>query len=287
MSDATLPADYERVLRHRGGWAWPDLRELAAYRDLLLLLVRRDFLARYRQTVLGPLWMVLTPLVMTFTFAVIFSGVAKLSTEGQSAPLFYFSGLLIWNFAAGVFASTAGVFLTHQELFKKVYFPRLILPLAGMCSQLIPFLIQLLTLALLVAVVIVGGGTVPELAPLRWLWLGPILLVVAMLAAGAGLLFASVTAKYRDLQHAQGFLVQIGLYLTPVIYPVSQLPAWAQSWVWLNPLAAPVEAGRWALLGTGTLAPGAIAASVLVAVAIFLAGVLVFRRTERTVTDYL
>jgi len=287
MSETTLPADYERVLRHRGGWAWPDWREVVAYRDLLLLLVRRDFLARYRQTVLGPLWMVLTPLVTTLVFAVIFSGVAKLSTEGTAAPLFYFAGLLVWNFAAGIFASTGGVFLTHQALFKKVYFPRLILPLAGVCSQLIPFLIQLLTFLLLYAVIHLRGGAVPELGLIRWLWLPPVLLVVAMLAAGVGLLFASITAKYRDLQHAQGFLVQIGLYLTPVIYPVSQLPAWAQSWAWLNPLAAPVEAGRWVLLGSGTLVPAAIVASTVLAAAVLLAGVLVFRRTERTVTDYL
>ena len=287
MGETTLPPEYERVLRPRAGWAWPDWREVVRYRDLLYLMVRRDFLARYKQTVLGPLWMVITPLVTTLTFAVIFSGVAKLSTEGQAAPLFYLGGLLLWNFVAGIFASTSGVFLTHQSLFRKVYFPRLILPLASVVSQMVPFLIQLGTFGLLVVVCELRGLPRPAWDLARWLWWPVILGVTGLLAAGCGLLYAALTAKYRDLQHAQGFLVQIALYLSPVIYPVSQLPVWAQPWAWLNPLAAPLEAFRWTLLGTGTLNPGALVGSTVLALLLGGLGVLVFRRTERTVTDYL
>jgi len=274
-------------IRPSASWWDVDWRGLAHYQDLLWLMVRRDFVSKYKQTVLGPAWMVIQPLATTLVFTVIFSRVAKLSTDGTPAPLFYLSGLLGWNLFAGILGGTGNVLQSNAGLFGKVYFPRLIVPLANSVSAIIPFGIQLLTFLVMLA--FYGGGVEePVGAPPVWVrvFLFPMCEVQVMVTGlGLGLLFSALTAVYRDLQHVQGFIIQILMYLTPVIYPLSQFP---EHWRWIpqiNPLSVPVEGIRMAFLGTGCLEFTPIALSWGLSLGLLFTGFAFFNRTEKDYID--
>src|SRR5262249_42651558 len=220
-----LPADYELVIRPTRGWFALDLAEVWRYRDLLLLLVHRDFVARYKQTVLGPAWFVLQPLLMTVVFSVIFGNIAKIPTDGLPPMLFYLAGLLGWNYFAQTFQSTSGTLVVNAGLFGKAYFPRLIVPLSAVISSFFAFVLQLATL---LAIWIYfnlftnAGGQFGFSVGIVWFPL--VLLQVAALSLGVGLWLSALTAKYRDLAFLSAFVIQIWMYATPVIYPLSQIP---------------------------------------------------------------
>jgi homopolymeric O-antigen transport system permease protein len=284
----TIPqeSDFAIRIRPNQGWLRIDLRAIWEFRDLLALLVRRDFVARYQQTVLGPAWAIVQPLVMTIVFTLVFGRFAGISTDGLPPILFYLCSLLTWNYHAQTLQLTAGTFTTNAELFGKVYFPRLIVPLSIALSNLIGFLIQAAMFGLFwcyykfftAAGASFGADARALLFPL-------LLLHTAAVSVGSGLLIASCTAKYRDLQHVLPLVVQVWLYLTPVIYPLSKVPVRWQSAVALNPLAPLVEMTRYLLLGHGEVHPGQYIYSVGISVLLFIAGVMIFQRTERTFID--
>lgn len=268
------------VIRPGKAWRLPNLREIWSFRDLLLLLIRRDFTLRYRQTILGPIWLLLQPLALTGIFTLIFKAFALLPTGGRPAVLFYFSALIGWSYAAQIVASTAGVFINNASLFAKVWFPRLVMPLAAACSGLFAVALQLaLFAALLVATGEPGPGG-------RVLLFPALLALTAMLALGVGLLIASTTARYRDLSIATPFLLQLWLFASPIIYAFDTVPReWRTAYALLNPLAPLIEGIRWSLIGSGTLDPLLLAAAAVEAAALFLAGTVLFQRVERTVVD--
>lgn len=280
------PAEFKIHIRPNQSWLGVDVRALWEFRDLLTLLVRRDFVARYQQTALGPAWALLQPLIMTLVFTVVFGKFAGISTDGLPPTLFYLCGLLAWNYHAQSFQLTAGTFSTNAQLFGKVYFPRLIVPLSGTFSSLISFAIQAAMFGafwIYYKFFTAAGGSFS--IDLWVLFLPLVLLQVAAVSLGAGLLIASCTAKYRDLQHALPLIVQVWLYLTPIIYPLSKVP---ERWQWavsLNPLAPPVEMTRYLLLGQGEVHPDQYLLSVALSVALLLAGIMIFQRTERTFID--
>ncbi len=279
------PTKTEIRIRAATSWWEVDWGGLRHYQDLLWLMVRRDFVSKYKQTVLGPAWMVVQPLATTLVFTIIFGRVAKLSTDGAPAPLFYLAGLLGWNLFAGILAGTGNVLQANAGLFGKVYFPRLIVPLANTVSALIPFAIQWVTF--LVMLTWYGGAGAEAGSGWGWrLVLFPVcLLQILLTGLGVGLLLSATTAVYRDLQHLQGFLIQIWMYLTPVIYPLSQFP---EEWRWiahLNPLSVPVEGMRAALLGTGSPAGAAMAASWALSAGLLFMGFVWFNRTEKNYID--
>jgi lipopolysaccharide transport system permease protein len=248
--------------------------------------VQRDFIARYKQTVLGPLWHLFQPLVTTIVFTAVFSHVAALPTDGLPPTLFYLCGLLAWNYFAQTFNSTSGTLVANAGLFGKVYFPRLIVPLAGAVSNGISFLIQLVTFF---AVLIMYRLSHPEttVAP-RWEALVLLPLVLLQLAAfslGVGLWLAALTAKFRDFSVLAGFLIQIWLYVTPVILPLTKVPPEWHMYVALNPVTMPVETFRYLLLGTGWINPTLIGASLLATIVSLVSGILVFQRVEKTFVD--
>ncbi|GHB95378.1 ABC transporter permease [Cerasicoccus arenae] len=259
-------------------------KELSGYRDLLLLIIRRDFVARYQQTILGPAWAIVQPLATSLVFTVIFGKVAKIPTDGAPPFLFYLTGMLFWQLFSGSVLAGGNSLQNNASLFNKVYFPRIIPSLGTQISQLIPFTIQLLIYA--------GFGiwyfTGSETAVFHWqrlLWFPFLLILVITLSLGISLGFSAITAKYRDLQHALGFLVQLGLYATPVIYPVSSI---AEQWrwmVWLNPMAAPISTAKWMLLDAGS-APGiplifsTVATGIILVIALYF-----FQRVQRTFID--
>lgn len=278
-------APFERVLRPRGAWWRLDWRRLWQHRDLLVLLVRRDFVARYQQTILGPAWFILQPLIATGAFTLVFNRGLGTSTDGIApAFLFYQCGLLVWGYFSVVLGTAGNTFQANAAVFTKVYFPRLIAPLAVAIGGLAPFGLQLLVFALCYAPFAVGAeGWRPDLLMLALLPLW--LLQAAAFALGLSLLTSALSAKYRDLQHALPFLIQLGLFVTPVIYPLSQLGAGARWLAALNPLTPAVEAFRVAFFGTGTLTPGLVAVSLAGTALALAAGLFAFQRAERTFAD--
>jgi lipopolysaccharide transport system permease protein len=275
------------VIRPTQGWAWFSWRELHAYRDLLWLLAWRDIVARYKQTILGPLWYIVQPVLTTVVFVVIFSRVARIPTNGVPSSLFYLCGLLPWNFLSQTFQSTANTFLVNANIFGKVYFPRLIVPLSGTISNLVAMAIQLGTFFLVYAIEKFGprSGTFNITASV---WLLPLVFAqVGLLSLGVGLWIASLAAKFRDFAVLSTFLLQLWMYATPVVFPLTRVPA---RWYWLaaiNPMTFPLEAMRQMLLGAGTPTVSLFAISIGMTLLIAAGGVLIFQRVEKNFVDVI
>jgi lipopolysaccharide transport system permease protein len=281
-----IPTDYELVIQPTRGWFTLNLVEVWRYRDLLVLLVHRDFVAKYKQTILGPAWFVLQPLITTVVFSIIFGEIAQIPTDSLPPILFYLAGLLGWNYFAQTFQSTSSALVSNVGLFGKVYFPRLVVPLSAVISNFFAFALQLATLLavwIYFKLFTAASGLFGLSAGIVWLPL--LLLQIAALSLGVGLWLSALTAKYRDFTFLTGFIIQIWMYATPVIYPLSQIP---EKWRWvavLNPMAMPVEAIKVMFLGQGTVIPAYMALSVGVTVLLLLSGVLVFNKVEKTFVD--
>ena len=279
-------SDSETIIEPTTSWFHVPWREIVQYRDLLFLLVRRDFVAQYKQTILGPLWFVIQPLLTTVVFTVIFSSVAKIPTDKLPPMLFYLCGMLGWNYFARCMGGTSSTFVGNAGLFGKVYFPRLVVPLSVVLSQLISFAIQLVTFLgfwVWFKLFTAGGATFHATSLLFALPL--LLLQTAAIGLGVGLWMSSLTAKYRDFGNLAAFLTQLWMYATPVVYPLSMLP---ERWRWvasLNPMTGIIEAYRYAFLGTGTVEPVYLAASAGTTVIVLLTGIVFFSRVERTFVD--
>lgn len=284
--NASLPASRETVIRATRGWRVVDWRELYAYRDLLGLLVWRDFVARYKQTLLGPLWHLFQPIATTIIFTAVFSQVAELPTDGLPPTLFYLCGLLAWNYFSQTFNSTSSTLVANAGLFGKVYFPRLVVPLAGLVSNLISFVLQLA--GFLVILVLYRASHPGATCGPRWSALVFLPLVVLQLAAfslGIGLWLAALTAKFRDFAVLTGFILQLWMYVTPVILPLTRVPSHWHLIVAANPVTMPVECFRYFLLGTGWMNTPLLIMSIVVTFLTLLSGLLVFQRVERTFID--
>ena len=278
-------ADFEVTLRPNTGWFQLDVKEIWQYRDLLSLLVWRDFVAKYKQTILGPLWFIIQPLMMSLVFTVVFGNVARLSTDGLPKLLFYLCGQLGWNYFAQNFSASSGTLVNNAGLFSKVYFPRLVVPLSTLVSNLFTFFIQAATFLAFFAYykyfLHIGGFGMDW----RVVFLPLLVLQSAALSLGIGLLMSALTAKYRDLVHLSPLLIQLWMYATPVIIPLSEFP---QKWRWvvaLNPMTSIVESFRLVLLGTGTVQPLYLAFSVAFTVLFLVIGVLLFGKVEKTFVD--
>lgn len=280
------PPDYEIHIEARTGWLRVDWREFWEYRDLLFVLVRRDFLAKYKQTVLGPLWFIVQPLLNTLVFTIVFNKVAGIATDGIPPLLFYLCALLPWGYFAQNVTTGAATFTTNAHLFGKVYFPRLIVPVSSVISNLFALGLQFVVFFVFAAWFGLRGDAV-YFGPAILLSL-PLLLITAALSLGLSLLISSSTAKYRDLSHLTPILVQLWMFATPVIYPLSKLTGGDGNWAWIawmNPMAPVVEGFRYSLLGRGTWQGAMLGVSAIASVIILLLGIVAFGRAERTVTD--
>jgi lipopolysaccharide transport system permease protein len=277
---------HEYTIERSSTWLHVPWREIIQYRDLLFLLVRRDFISRYKQTILGPLWFILQPLLTTVVFTVIFGKVAKIPTDGLPLVLFYLCGMLGWSYFSQCMQGTSTTFVTNAALFGKVYFPRLVVPLSVVISNLAAFAIQLATFACfwLYYKFFTSASSHFALTPYL-LALPALLLQTAAIGLGVGLWMSALTAKYRDFVHLSGFLTQLWMYATPVVYPLS---LFSEKWRWviaLNPMTSIVESFKYAFLGAGTINAAYLATSVGMTVVLLVTGVLVFSRTERTFID--
>ena len=274
------------IIQPTSSWFRVPWRELVQYRDLLFLLVRRDFVSRYKQTILGPLWFVLQPLLTTVVFTVIFGNFAKIPTDGLPPILFYLCGMLAWGYFAQCMGGTSTTFVANTNLFGKVYFPRLVIPIAVVLSNLIAFGIQLATFLcfwLWFKFFTFAGANFHA----TWLLLVlPVLLIqTAAISLGVGLWLSALTAKYRDFVHLASFLTQLWMYATPVVYPLSQVPVKWRGVIAANPMTGVVEAYRYAFLGAGTIEPVYMAISAGTTLIVLLTGIVYFSRVERTFVD--
>lgn len=260
------------------------LKDVWNYRDLLWLLVRRDFVSFYKQTIFGPLWFFIQPVFTTIIFTIIFSKMAGISTNGAPAPLFYMAGNVAWSYFADGLNKTSTVFRDNVNIFGKVYFPRLIMPLSIIFSNLVKFGVQFILFILLMAYYLFTGNN--NIQPNWYILLFPVvMLLMAILSLGIGLIITALTTKYRDLVFLVTFGVQLLMYATPVIYPLSAASVKYRTLIACNPLSGLIETFRYGFLGTGQFYPGAFAYSVISSIIIFLIGLVIFNRVEKNFVD--
>lgn len=276
----------EIVIEATHGFRFVKWRDLVAYRDLLWLLVWRDFASKYKQTLLGPLWHIFQPLLTTIVFSVVFGQIAKLDTDDLPPTLFYLCGLLAWNYFSQTFNSTSTTLTTNAGLFGKVYFPRLIVPLSGVLSNCFSFLIQFVSF-FVVLILYRLSHPAATYGP-RWeaiVFLPLVLLQLAAFSLGAGLWLAALTAKFRDFSVLSSFLIQLWMYVTPIILPLNKVPPQYHLYVALNPVTMPVECFRYLLLGNGWINPSLIFVSVAATGVTLISGLLIFQRIEKSFVD--
>jgi lipopolysaccharide transport system permease protein len=260
------------------------LGEVWKYRDLLWLFVKRDFVSQYKQTVLGPLWHVIQPLFTTIMFLLIFGRIANIPTDGISPILFYMSGITIWNYFAACLTSTSSTFLANSAIFGKVYFPRLVLPLSIIISNIVRFGIQFGLL--LVLMIWFQFHNFPIKFNINWIWIPELVLLMAGISLGLGIIISSLTTKYRDLIILLGFAVQLGMYATPIAYPLSFLQHKGYGkFIALNPLCPIVECFRYCLFGKGTFTTASLLYSISFMIVVLLFGSIIFNKVEKNFMD--
>ena len=278
--------ELEVRIRPNKALALVDFGELWRYRDLLSVLVWRDFATKYKQTLLGPIWFLLQPILPTIVFTLVFGRVAKLSTDGLPPFLFYLCNQIAWGYFSNNFGSISNSLLSNMNMFSKVYFPRIVVPLSTLVSSLVTLGIQLLLFSGFYVYYKFGTAVGATLHPEATMLLLPfVVLQLAAMSLGFGLWMAALTAKYRDLQQLSGVIIQLWMYGSAVVFPLSQIPEKYQPLVLANPVTFATEASRYCLLGEGTLSWGAGLYSVGVTVLILLSGLWIFNRTARTYVD--
>lgn len=271
------------IIRPKRGLFDINLKEIWTYRDLIVLFVRRDFVSRYKQTILGPLWFILNPLISTFMYTLVFAGIANISTEGVPPQLFYISGIVAWSYFAACLNGTSSTFISNAGIFGKVYFPRLVSPISVIISSMVQLVIQFL---LLIAIMLYYKLTGYEIQMnLKVLYLPLLIMIIAMMGLGFGIIFSALTTKYRDLSNLMTFGVQLWMYITPVIYPSSSVPEKYSVFVFINPVAPLVEAFKYGLIGAGEFNPGRLMYSIVFTFFLLLIGVILFNRTEQNFMD--
>ena len=283
IKQTSTDEDWDLIITPRKKWWDLQLRDVWQYRDLIALFVRRDFVSRYKQTILGPLWFIIQPLLTSFVFTVIFGNIAQLPTDGLPQMLFYMSGNILWNYFSTCLTSTSTTFTANAHLFGKVYFPRLVMPISVVISNLITFGMQFaFFLIYFLYFFMRGSGVVLT----NWAFALPLLLLLmAGLGLGFGIIISSMTTKYRDLQYLVSFGVGLWMYATPVIYPVSSIP---EKWRWvaeINPISPIVETFRAGFLGAGSASWLRLGYSFVFMLVVLLIGVVIFNRVEKTFID--
>ena len=282
---AQSPQDWDLVIEPRNNIFRLQLKEVWRYKYLLWMFVKRDLVSVYKQTILGPIWFFIQPILTAVTYMVIFGSIAKISTDGLPPILFYLAGITIWNYFAETLSATSNTFVTNASIFGKVYFPRLVLPLSKVISGLIKFGIQFLLFAIAWIYFFVKGIAItPDITGI--LVVTPVVLIImGGLGLGMGLILSALTTKYRDLVFLIGFGIQLGMYATPVIYPLSSITSKYKWVIVANPMSSLIEAFRKVYLGAGELRISALFYSASFMMVILVIGVIIFNRVEKTFMD--
>lgn len=272
------------VISSKHKWFDLNLKEVWRYRDLIVLFTKRNFAVTYKQTILGPAWLFINPLLTSIMHAIVFGGIAGINTEGIPQLLFYLTSNAIWIFFSSCVVNNASTFTNNASIFGKVYFPRLTISISNVLVAFFKFLIQMAMVLVLLLYYVSTGTVQPNW--LNWLMIPFILIQLGIMGLGVGTIISSMTTKYRDLSILVGFGVQLWMYGSPVVYPFSSIGEGRLcNLVLLNPVTAPIEAFRYAVLGQGTLLPGYLIYSLIFTVVVALLGVVIFNRVERTFMD--
>ncbi len=275
---------WDLVIESRSRFFYLNITEIWRYRDLLFLFVKRDFIAQYKQTILGPLWHFISPVFTTLTYTLIFGNIARLSTDGTPQLVFYMCGVTIWNYFSQTLTGTGSTFLANAGIFGKVYFPRLVSPIATLFSKTIQFGIQL---AMLICVVsyYYFQGSLGKINLLNLLYLPFVTVLVGLMGLGLGTILSSLTTKYRDINVLVGFGINLLMYATPVIYPLSSVPEKYRFMLEWNPVSPLIEFFRYIFTGIGTFSIFSLGYSFLTTFIILIFGLFVFNRVEKTFMD--
>ena len=275
--------NWTTIIKPKTGWFDINLKELIQYKDLIVMFVKRDFKTMYKQTILGPLWIIINPLMTTLMFTVVFGNIANISTDGMPQIVFYMLGTTVWTYFSSCLTKTSSTFTGNAAIFGKVYFPRLVTPISTVISGLINFGVQFLMFLGFMAYFMIKGSPIE---PNLWILITPLLLVqLAALALGFGIIISSMTTKYRDLAVLVTFGVQLWMYATPVVYPASQIGGKLKTLMMLNPVSPIVESFRYAFLGSGSIPWNYLGISVVTTLVVLFAGVVLFSRVEKTFMD--
>ena len=277
-------ADYHTHISSQHQMLKLNLKEVWQYRDLIWLFTKRNFTVAYKQTVLGPAWLFLNPLVSSIIYAFVFGGIAGIGTDGIPSILFYMCSNAIWIYFSSCVTKNASTFTANAGVFGKVYFPRLTIPISNMISAMIQFGIQILMVMGVLVFYLIRGEVQPNWA--AWLLIPLELIHLGLLGLGFGIIISSMTTKYRDLSILVGFGVQLWMYITPIVYPMSQLgDGIVKTILMINPVTAPVEVIRYAILGKGTIMPGYLALSAVITALVLVFGIMIFNKVEKTFMD--
>ena len=275
--------NWTTIIKPKTGWFDINLKELVQYKDLIVMFVKRDFKTMYKQTILGPLWIIINPLMTTLMYTIVFGNIANISTDGLPQIVFYMLGTTVWTYFSSCLTKTSSTFTGNAAIFGKVYFPRLATPISTVISGLINFGVQFLMFLGFMAYFMIKGSPIE---PNLWILMTPLLLVqLAALALGFGIIISSMTTKYRDLAVLVTFGVQLWMYATPVVYPASQIGGKLKTLMMLNPVSPIVESFRYAFLGSGSIPWNYLGISVVTTLVVLFAGVVLFSRVEKTFMD--
>ena len=275
--------NWTTIIKPKTGWFDVNLKELLQYKDLIIMFVKRDFKTLYKQTILGPLWIIINPLLTTIMFTIVFGNIANISTDGMPQILFYMLGTTVWTYFSTCLTKTSATFTGNAAIFGKVYFPRLVTPISVVVSGLINFAVQfVMFLGFMIYYYIIGAPVHPNI----YILITPLLLVqLALLSLGFGVIISSLTTKYRDLAILVTFGVQLWMYATPVVYPASQIDGKLKTLMMLNPVSPIVESFRYAFLGSGSIPWNYLGISVITTLVVLFMGVVLFSRVEKTFMD--
>ena len=275
--------NWTTIIKPKTGWFDINLKELVQYKDLIVMFVKRDFKTMYKQTILGPLWIIINPLMTTLMYTIVFGNIANIPTDGMPQIVFYMLGTTVWTYFSSCLTKTSSTFTGNAAIFGKVYFPRLVTPISTVISGLINFGVQFLMFLGFMAYFMIKGSPIE---PNLWILITPLLLVqLAALALGFGIIISSMTTKYRDLAVLVTFGVQLWMYATPVVYPASQIGGKLKTLMMLNPVSPIVESFRYAFLGSGSIPWNYLGISVVTTLVVLFAGVVLFSRVEKTFMD--
>lgn len=275
--------NWTTIIKPKTGWFDIDLKELLRYKDLIIMFVKRDFKTLYKQTILGPLWIIINPLLTTLMYTIVFGNIAKISTDGMPQIVFYMLGTTIWSYFSTCLNKTATTFTANSNIFGKVYFPRLVMPISTIVSGLINFGVQFIMFVIFALYYYIKGAPIH---PNIYILITPLLLFqLAILSLGFGIIISSLTTKYRDLAILVTFGVQLWMYATPIVYPASQIGGKLKTLMMLNPVSPIVESFRYAFLGSGLIPWEFLIISILTTVATLVIGVILFSRVEKTFMD--
>jgi lipopolysaccharide transport system permease protein len=284
LQQTTTEQQWDEIIEPTGKLLDLRLKEVWKYRDLLMLFVKRDFTAQYKQTVLGPLWHLIQPIFTTAVFLLVFHSIANIDTDGINAVPFYMSGIAIWNYFSSCLTGTSNTFVANAGIFGKVYFPRLVIPLSTVFSNIIKFAIQFFLLLVVMFYFGVKDGNF--YFSITWLLVPLLVIMMAGMGLGLGIIISSLTTKYRDFAVLIGFAVQLLMYATPVAYPLSYIKGKSYEWlITANPLTPIVEAFRYALFGKGSFDPIHLTYSGIFILTALLLGTIIFNRVERSFMD--